>query len=95
MRIQYNGIVLAGTGGNVAISGSALWTWDATITATSTATVVGANAAIMATLVAGVPYSIPGFGHQEWADDAQINLAQYSVNTAGGQTVYVAYSIRQ
>lgn len=93
MRLQYNGISIAGTGSNVAISGTFLAAMDAVITATAAATVVGANSVIMATLVAGVPFSIPGEGRHPVGDEDRLDLSQYSVNTAGGQTVYVAYSI--
>ena len=93
MRIKYNGIAIAGTGSNVAISGSFLPAMDAVITATAAATVVGANGTIMATLVAGVPFPLPGGGRTSIGDEDRLDLSLYSVNTAGGQTVYVAYSV--
>jgi hypothetical protein len=95
MRVEYRGIVLAGTGAAVDVSAADLWTWDAVFTATAVATITGADGDIMATLVAGVPFSIPGPGHVETADEPQINLADYQVTIAGGQTVYVAYSVRK
>jgi hypothetical protein len=95
MRLQYNGIVLAGTGAPVDVSAVDLWTWDAIFTATAEATITGADGDIMATLIAGVPFSIPGPGHNEPADEPQINLADYLVTIANDQTVYVAYSARK
>lgn len=96
MRIQYNGISLAGDDATpVPVSATALSTWDAIFTASSTAQIIGANDEVMANLVAGVPYQIPGASHREWGDESQIDLSQYSITTAAGQTVRVAYSVRK
>lgn len=95
MRIQYNGIVLAGTGAAVDLSATDLWTWDAIITGTATFTITGADGDIMATVAANTPFTIPSAGHIEAADEPQINLADYAVTIAGGQTAYVAYSVRR
>lgn len=95
MRIQYNGISLAGADATpVAISASVLWTWDAVITASAPGTVIGANGVAMANLVAGVPFQIPSASHRELGDEPQIDLGQYQVTTASGQTVRVAYLVR-
>jgi hypothetical protein len=94
MRVQYQGIVLAGTGAAVAVSASDLWCWDAIFTATATATITGADNEIMASIGAGIPFPLPGAGHIEAADEPQINLKDYKVTVAGGQTVYVAFSLR-
>ena len=93
MRLQYNGVSLAGTGANVAISATTLHAMDAIISATAAATVVGANGVIMANLVAGQLFYLPGAGRNPAGDEDRLDLSQYSVNTAGGQTVNVAYSV--
>lgn len=93
MRLQYESIVIAGTGAPVAISAVPLWARDVVITATATATITAPNGAIMATLVAGVPYQIPGVSHAEWGDEPQINLGQYSITIAVAETAYVSYSL--
>lgn len=92
--LRYEGVEIAGTGAPVAISADPLPAWDAVITVTATATITGANGVVMATLAPGVPYQIPGLGHEEWEDEAQIDLSQYSITIAGGQTAYVSFSSR-
>lgn len=81
------------TGLDVPFSASALWGWDMVITPLQTTTIKGANGAIMASLPANQPFYVPGTGHQQWGDEPQINLADYSAN-AGSGTVYIAYSVR-
>lgn len=96
MRVQYKGISLAGADATpVAVSGATLWTWDAVFTASAAATIIGANSVVMANLVAGVPFQLPGISHEEWGDEPQIELSQYSITAAAGQTVRVAYSERR
>ena len=92
MRIQQSAIVIAGTGAPVQISATPLLTLDAVITTTATATVTGANGVIMATIAAGRPYQIPGAGFAPWGEESQIDLSQYSITIAAGQTAYVSYS---
>lgn len=93
MQVKYNGIALTMTGSDVAFSASRLMTGDAIVTAAQVTTLKGANGTIMATLVAGVPFHLPGASHNENSDDPTIDLANYSAN-AGAGTVYVAYSVR-
>lgn len=93
--LRYNGITIAGTGAPVPISATPLAAWDAVITTTAAATITGANSVIMATINAGVPFHIPGLGHEEWEDEAQIDLSQYSITIAGGQTAYVSFAERR
>lgn len=94
MRIQYNGIALTMTGADIPFSASPLGVWDAIITAAQVTTLKGADGDIMATLVAGVPFHLPGASHREWGDEPQIDLSQYSAN-AGAGNVYIAYSVRR
>lgn len=94
MRVENNGIEIAGTGAPVQISADPLWAWDLVITTTAAATITGANDVVMANLVAGVPYQIPGTGHRKQGDEAQVDLSQYSITIAGGQTAYVSYSVK-
>lgn len=94
MKVQYNGIALTMTGADVPFSAGTLWTFDAVVTAAQATTLEGADGDIMANLVAGVPFHIPGGGHHEWGDEPQIDLSQYSAN-AGAGTVNIAYSVRR
>lgn len=82
------------TGSDVPLSASALWTWDACITCAQVTTIKGKNGVIMASLPANTPFYLPTLGHQQWGDEPQINLADYSAN-AGAGTVNVAFSVRQ
>lgn len=93
MKVQYNGIALAMNGGDVAFSANILWAYDVIITAAQVTTLKGADGDIMATLVAGVPFHIPGPGHRQWGDEPQIDLSKYSASAAAGN-VYIAYSVR-
>lgn len=96
MRIQYNGISLAGADATpVPVSASSLWTQDAVFTASNTATIIGANGVAMATLTGGIPYQVPGISHRQWGDESRIDLSQYEIIAAVGVTVNVAYSERQ
>ena len=95
MQIEYQSIVIAGTGAPVQISATPLLALDAVITPTATATITGANGVIMATLAAGRPYQIPGVGFAPWGEESQIDLSQYSITIAGGQTAYVSYSVKR
>ena len=82
------------TGADIPFSASILPTWDCIVTAAQVTTLKGADGDIMATLVAGVPFQIPGASHREWGDEPQIDLGQYSAN-AGAGTVHIAYSVRK
>lgn len=93
MQLKYNGIALTMTGSDVAFSASRLTTYDAIVTAAQVTTLKGADGAIMATLVAGVPFHLPGASHREPADAPIVDLANYSANAASG-SVYIAYSVR-
>ena len=95
MRVQYNGIALTMTGADVPFATAPFPTWDCIVTAAQAPTTLkGANGVIMATLVAGVPFQIPGASHREWGDEPQIDLGQYSASAAAG-TVHIAYSVRK
>lgn len=93
MKVQYNGIALTMTGADIAFAVSPLWTQDAIITAAQVTTLKGADGDIMATLVAGVPFHLPGASHRPWGDESEIDLGQYSAN-AGAGTVHIAFSVR-
>lgn len=93
MRVRYKGIALTMTGSDVPLSASDLWTWDAVITCAQTTAIKDADGVTMVTLPANTPFYLPTLGHQQWGDEPQLNLGQYSAN-AGAGTVWVAYSVR-
>jgi len=82
------------TGADVPFSVLDLWAWDLCITCAQTTTIKGKNGIAMASLPANTPFYLPTLGHQQWGDEPQVNLKDYSAN-AGAGTVNIAYSVRQ
>jgi len=92
MRVKYNSITIAGTGAPAAISATFLSAMDFTVSGTAAFTLTDASNNILANVGAGLFFTLPGAGRNPWGDEDRLDLSQYKINIAGGQTAYVAYS---